>query len=372
MDSISYESVTRTVQSVSGLLTRFCCPTCSSSFSRLDTLNYHLKKQHGIPSVKKPCKSKQHEWHCMHCELVFKSKQDFCRHKAYFTGKYKCQICGRHFDRLKYLRSHLESGKHRSRMEVDDSDSSDGDILPFSVSYPTRYTDLPSPGICQSPSHSPVTPISSSPDSEITSQSELTDLPLSSMFTFPDISEEAACSSSDVQDIPLNSPEKTRKLRCSTRNKDVDATIAHGILNPYVHPKHLVIEHYSGKGYGVKTLCPIPRSTFICSYHGKHISLAEALLREKELEDTDPDGGDYIFFNGNQCIDATIDDGTLGRLLNHSRKAPNCVAKPYMLNGKSFIILKSISDIEALSELVFDYRESRPEIIALKPWLADS
>ena len=72
------------------------------------------------------------------------------------------------------------------------------------------------------------------------------------------------------------------------------------------------------------------------------------------------------------CVDATTDSGTLGRLLNHSRHRPNCVAKPYKMKNIDYIILVSLCDIFPGDELTFDYGEKRQEIIDLNPWIEQS
>ena len=122
-------------------------------------------------------------------------------------------------------------------------------------------------------------------------------------------------------------------------------------------------------GRGVETDIDLKRSSFICSYHGEHLSKAEGRKREERFQEMNAEHGDYIFFNRNICIDATAEDNSLGRLLNHSRRHPNCEAKPFNYKGVSYIILKAKHDIKAGTQLTFDYGERRKEILILKPWL---
>ena len=69
-------------------------------------------------------------------------------------------------------------------------------------------------------------------------------------------------------------------------------------------------------------------------------------------------------------IDATIETGRYGRLVNHSRQTPNLMTKVIM-NGKSpRLILVAKHDIEPGTELLYDYGDRSEESLAAFPWLA--
>jgi histone-lysine N-methyltransferase SETD8 len=84
-------------------------------------------------------------------------------------------------------------------------------------------------------------------------------------------------------------------------------------------------------------------------------------------------------------IDATKDDGSLGRLVNHSRLPVGRQPKTHgpktpPKQNAHVIILKNIEkrprllyiasrDIAPGEEVLFDYGERRPEVIAKNPWL---
>ena len=69
-------------------------------------------------------------------------------------------------------------------------------------------------------------------------------------------------------------------------------------------------------------------------------------------------------------IDATIETGRYGRLVNHSRRTPNLMTKVIM-NGKSpRLILVAKHDIEPRTELLYDYGDRSKESLAAHPWLA--
>ena len=127
------------------------------------------------------------------------------------------------------------------------------------------------------------------------------------------------------------------------------------------------------KGRGVITEVPLERGTFVCSYHGEHIDTDEGHRREEQFELEDADHGDYIFYIDDlKAIDATAEDNSLGRLLNHSRKRPNCEAKKFRYQRKTYIVLKTKKDIQAGNELTFDYGETRPYILEVKKWLTET
>ena len=71
-------------------------------------------------------------------------------------------------------------------------------------------------------------------------------------------------------------------------------------------------------------------------------------------------------------IDATIDTGRYGRLVNHSRLTPNLMPK-VILNGKSppRLVLVAKQDIEPGTEILYDYGDDSKESLAVHPWLAE-
>ena len=70
-------------------------------------------------------------------------------------------------------------------------------------------------------------------------------------------------------------------------------------------------------------------------------------------------------------IDATVETGRYGRLVNHSRQTPNLMPEVFM-NGKSLhLILVAKHDIEPGTELLYDYDDRSEESLAAHPWLAN-
>ena len=77
----------------------------------------------------------------------------------------------------------------------------------------------------------------------------------------------------------------------------------------------------------------------------------------------------YLFFSS---IDATAETGRLGRLLNHSRLNPNCITKVIQIEKQEQprLVLIAKCDIEAGTELLYDYGDRSKESLAAHPWLA--
>lgn len=138
--------------------------------------------------------------------------------------------------------------------------------------------------------------------------------------------------------------------------------------------------HYYGehKKRGVMVTKPIKKGTFICEYKGKLIkSMSEAkkLVKKYDRENK----GSYMYYfkwnNVSYCIDATPEDDTLGRLINHSRKAPNCKTQVYQKIGKHskpHLIFIALRDIAENEELLYDYGETDKKTLEANPWLVDS
>ena len=54
-------------------------------------------------------------------------------------------------------------------------------------------------------------------------------------------------------------------------------------------------------------------------------------------------------------IDATRDDGSLGRLVNDEHRRPNCKMKNINVNGSPHLCLFALMDIKRGEEISYDY-----------------
>jgi histone-lysine N-methyltransferase SETD8 len=127
------------------------------------------------------------------------------------------------------------------------------------------------------------------------------------------------------------------------------------------------------KGRGVFATEALKRGDFVLEYSGELLSGREA--RERDLAYShDYSLGSYLYFfkwkNQTFCVDSSVDNGRLGRLVNHSIENANLKAKVFDHKGEPRILFFAIKDINPGDELLYDYGERRPEVVKDFPWLA--
>ncbi|XP_047460236.1 uncharacterized protein LOC125019481 [Mugil cephalus] len=122
--------------------------------------------------------------------------------------------------------------------------------------------------------------------------------------------------------------------------------------------KHFLEEKFidSLKGKGVFTRQSIEPSTFVVEYRGN-------ILTHKEMQKCG-DTSDEIMFDfrwkgTNWCIDASAEDGSLGRLVNEDHTNPNCEMKKIVYKGRPHLCLFALKKISPDEEITFIYKESR-------------
>jgi histone-lysine N-methyltransferase SETD8 len=127
-----------------------------------------------------------------------------------------------------------------------------------------------------------------------------------------------------------------------------------------------------GKGKGVFAVKEFKKGDLVCEYSGQLLNKKEADKQEKEYEGK-PECGCYMYyfkFNGKtMCVDATKDNGQLGRLLNHSKTKANVVTKLFEIDRLPYLALLAKRDVSIGEELVYDYGERSHKVIQLFPWL---
>ena len=67
-------------------------------------------------------------------------------------------------------------------------------------------------------------------------------------------------------------------------------------------------------------------------------------------------------------MDATHDDGRLGRLVNHSSRSPNVKTTIVEVDDNPHLILTAAKDIKA-KELLYDYGDRSEDSNESHPWL---
>ena len=138
----------------------------------------------------------------------------------------------------------------------------------------------------------------------------------------------------------------------------------------------LKVVDFPSKGRGVVTTKQFCKGEFIVEYAGDIISWEEASKRESEYA-SNPQVGCYMYYytakGKNYCVDATAETGRFGRLLNHSRKKPNCFTKlvwiPSDGDADPRLVLHAKRNIAVGEELTFDYGDRDKKAVKDHPWL---
>ncbi|KAF7645897.1 hypothetical protein LDENG_00196900, partial [Lucifuga dentata] len=109
-------------------------------------------------------------------------------------------------------------------------------------------------------------------------------------------------------------------------------------------------------GRGVFACVQIAKGSFILEYRGELISHDERDKRQKKYsEKKSAFLFDFEWNSRTWCIDASKEDGSLGRLVNDDHRHPNCKMKKVMVQGKPHLCLFAVENIQADSEITYDY-----------------
>ena len=176
-------------------------------------------------------------------------------------------------------------------------------------------------------------------------------------------------------------PKSGLSLRKATRpNRASEPMLIHLYAEDIFYSAHyndIEVFETETMGVGVRTTGFMHGDRLVCIYQGERLSASEGEEREEEYCKAG-NRHDYIFYYGDKCVDATKAYGTLGRLMNHSRLKPNCVAvvrvDEYDTEKRKHIFIKTIGDIEAGVELKWDYGDFRKDVINQPHlhWMANS
>ena len=105
-------------------------------------------------------------------------------------------------------------------------------------------------------------------------------------------------------------------------------------------------------------------------YCGELIPESEAKLREEQYSKDERIGSYMFYFRCDTkvfCIDATVDDGRLGRLVNHSLGHGNSKMKRDLNSMRLKLYAKC--DISEDTEITYDYGDRSQESVKANPWL---
>ncbi|XP_047229280.1 uncharacterized protein LOC124872897 isoform X4 [Girardinichthys multiradiatus] len=112
------------------------------------------------------------------------------------------------------------------------------------------------------------------------------------------------------------------------------------------------------KGRGVFATQPIEQGDFVLEYRGQLLS-ADKCQTRKYSEKESTFLFEFEWQNRHWCIDASIEDGSLGRLVNDNHKSPNCNMKKIIVNDQPHLCLFAIKKIEIGTEIDYNYGDSK-------------
>ena len=77
----------------------------------------------------------------------------------------------------------------------------------------------------------------------------------------------------------------------------------------------------------------------------------------------------YLHSNFDFSIDASEEDETKGRLINHSKGNPNLEPKIFPIRGRPRLMFRAIRDIQPDEELSYNYGDTNASSTRECPWL---
>lgn len=120
---------------------------------------------------------------------------------------------------------------------------------------------------------------------------------------------------------------------------------------------HLKVQEFDGRGRGLVATKAFSKGTVICHYEGKiYEGKAARLHKQKTYQEH---MAQYVYEIGEYehkyyVIDATKEDSSQGRLINHSIH-PNLKPTPTNIDGHFYLLFEACRDVNDGDELVYDY-----------------
>ena len=195
-----------------------------------------------------------------------------------------------------------------------------------------------------------------------------------------DYSDNCPLTTNDYIPMDLNMVDLTvviPKLRRSTRKSKTNLLLEkRDDLEQAIRSQNsegLQIKDFGAKGRGIVATHFFSKGDFVIEYIGTLMDSKTGRAKEENYSH-DPSIGCYSFYfthGGRQwCIDATEESPYMGRLVNHSHKHPNMVAKSVEVDSLPHLVFLAKRDIEEKEEIVYDYGDRSKEAIANNSWLA--
>ena len=130
----------------------------------------------------------------------------------------------------------------------------------------------------------------------------------------------------------------------------------------------------NAKGLSVFAKIPIKKGEVICEYEGELCPYH--VFRRRHLQYNRDGKGSYIlefkYREKRFAIDATRDNKSFGRLINHSKHNANI--KPHVAADKSgnpYVYITAVTNIKAEQELLYDYGDHCKKSMESFPWLKE-
>lgn len=134
----------------------------------------------------------------------------------------------------------------------------------------------------------------------------------------------------------------------------------------------LEVRQFPNKGRGIVATKSFFKNEFVVEYAGELILANQARMKDEHYSKKGFVGCYMYYFpynNQQYCVDATLETGRLGRLINHSRNG-NLITKVVEVKGIPRLIFLAKRDIDENEELSYDYGDRSKESLHHHPWLA--
>ena len=105
------------------------------------------------------------------------------------------------------------------------------------------------------------------------------------------------------------------------------------------------------------------------------LRIANSFIRSERIYERNKVGSFLLFFKHDSkklCIDGTAEDGTLGRLINHSRKKANIKMKVVLIDKQPRVVFVALRKIETGEQLLYGYGEYRGHVLQENKWLVQT
>ncbi|XP_051811567.1 uncharacterized protein LOC127536125 isoform X2 [Acanthochromis polyacanthus] len=109
------------------------------------------------------------------------------------------------------------------------------------------------------------------------------------------------------------------------------------------------------KGKGVFTHKTIEPSSFVVEYRGKIICHKDKRPENKRGHTVNGFLYEFSWKGAQWCVDASKEDGSLGRLVNDDHKSPNCEVRKVVCEGKPHLCLFAVEKISPGEEITYNY-----------------